>query len=243
MIYGVTAADSRMKASARVCHDAMLSHGCSTVDVISLFGHGRGAGYWRWMPEAVVTTIQKAMDGGYDFVVYCDAGVQVLRSIRHITDRMAPTDHVFLFGNEHSHEHWCKADVNASLGWIGSEHDRQVQASVHVWRATREALEIAKAWDKACDPITMIDDSPSTLPNHPRFVEHRHPQAVLTIIAKRHGIPLHWWPSEYGLHIKHRYKVDTYPQLFNHHRRRDPGTNEPNQPEWTLTEYAKIMEI
>jgi hypothetical protein len=240
MIYGATFADDRMSMSADLCRASMHANGVDKILEIEseYIGSGRGAGYWRWMPHIVIKGILQAKKEGAEFFVYSDAGIEFIRSIRYITDRMGATDHVWLFGNEHSHVHWCKADVLKELGWDGNERDRQVQASVHVWRASPEALRIATEWDMACMPNWMIDDSPSTIPNHPHFKEHRHPQATLTCIAYAHGIPLHWWPSEYGKYIKHLYR-DTYPQLFNHHRRRNPSVVEANQPVWDEHEYAK----
>jgi hypothetical protein len=242
MTYGATFADHRMSMSAALCRASMLANGVDKVLTIDSdhIGAGRGAGYWRWMPDIVRKGIKTAIDEGAEFFVYADAGVEFVQSIRHITDRMATSDHVFLFGNEHSHEHWCKGDVLTAMDWQGSVNDKQVQASVHIWRASWEAFYIATEWDRACSPKWMIDDSPSTKPNHPSFNEHRHPQATLTCIAHRHDIPLHWWPSEYGHYIKHLYR-DTYPQLFDHHRKRNPSVVEAMQPVWDEHEYNKRM--
>jgi hypothetical protein len=238
---GCTYADDRMTYSAELCRLSMIRHGCINATIRRGLNDPptRGAGYWQWMPRLVVTRIKQALEKGEDFVIYCDAGVEVINSLRYITDRMTPSDHVWLFGNEHSHERWCKADVLEAMDWRGSINDRQVQASVHVWRASGQALEIAQEWKQWCEDMHMIDDSPSEKPEHAHFIEHRHPQAVLTNIAYAHGIPLHWWPSEYGRHIKHLYPNDTYPQLFNHHRKRNPSVVEANQPVWDEHEYTK----
>jgi hypothetical protein len=240
MIYGATLADHRMSMSADLCRASMRYHGVDKVLNIEseYVGDGRGAGYWRWMPDIVRKGIKTAIEDGAEFFLYSDAGIEFIRSIRHITDRMKLSDHVWLFGNEHNHVHWCKADVLQALEWDGNERERQAQASVHVWRASWEAFYIATEWDNACIPNWMIDDSPSTLPNHSHFKEHRHPQATLTCIAYRHGIPLHWWPTEYGHFIKHLY-ADTYPQLFDHHRKRNPSVVEKNQPVWSEQEFNK----
>lgn len=241
-IFAVTAADSRMSMSAKVAMASAEHHGANSTLIRELADTGtRGAGYWRWMPELVKESIIEAMYQDWDFVIYMDAGVRVIRDLSLLTARMKPDDHVWLFGNEHNHVEWCKGDVLSEMEWRGKDTDKQVQASVHIWRATPEALRIAHYWDSWCDNEWAIDDSPSERPNHPRFKEHRHPQAVLTNIAYRHGIRLHWWPAEYGHFIKHMYPIDTYPQIFDHHRRRNPGTNEPNQPEWTQAEYERIM--
>lgn len=243
MIIGVTCHDDKMRASAIVCRNSMLANGVDMASIHQVDGHGRGAGYWRWMPATVLAYIEMAMQNGYDFVVYSDAGVEFVDKITHITSRMSEDDHVFLFGNNNNHVEWCKGDVLQALRWKGSDTDKQVQASVHVWRASNQAQEIAYKWNYACKIDWMIDDSPSAMPNHPSFKEHRHPQAVLTCIAHSYGIPLHWWPSDYGHYIKSKYPNDTYPHLFQHHWRRDHGVNEPNRPEWTQSQQEKIIKM
>ena len=243
MIYGATFADHRMQMSKELCRKSMLANGVD--DVLDIpcknVSAGRGAGYWQWMPEIVIKGILACRYLGQDFFVYSDAGVEFTSSITHITDRMRSTDHVWLFGNEHAHEHWCKSDVLRALSWKGTDRDKQVQASVHVWRTTDEALTIAKDWDTACIPKWMIDDSSSNIPNHPQFKEHRHPQAVLTCIAHTYGLPLHWWPTQYGNHIKSMYPKDKYPVLFNHHGKRDPHAKD-GRDFWDIKNYKAIMD-
>ena len=241
-IYAITAADDRMTMSADVAMASARHHGAGTTHIHHIDNpeRTRGAGYWRWMAHIVHEAIIEAMHANIDYVVYMDAGVKSIRSLSLLTGRMRDDDHVFLFGNEHNHVEWCKGDCLHEMGWRGKDTDKQVQASVHIWRSSPEALRIANEWRKWCDDPHMIDDSPSDRPNHPKYKEHRHPQAVLTNIAYKHGIPLHWWPTEYGHYIKHLYK-DTYPQIFEHHRKRNPHTNEAQQPEWSIAQYQQEM--
>jgi hypothetical protein len=243
-IYAITATDERMTMSADVAMASARAFGASATKIHEIDNpdRTRGAGYWRWMPSIVKDAIIEAMLKDWDFIVYMDAGVQVIRDLSLLTARMKTDEHVWLFGNEHNHVEWCKGDVLHEMEWKGRDTDKQAQASVHIWRATPEALRIAAEWDRWCDDPHMIDDQPSERPNHPRFKEHRHPQAVLTNIAYRHGIRLHWWPTEYGHYIKHLYPNDNYPQMFEHHRKRNPNTNEAQQPEWTVDTYQKAME-
>jgi hypothetical protein len=67
----------------------------------------------------------------------------------------------------------------------------------------------------------FIDDSPSMLPNHPEFQEHRHDQAILTCLQIKYQIKAHWWPSTYNLHQREHFPEDTYPPILNHHRKRN----------------------
>jgi hypothetical protein len=115
---------------------------------------------------------------------------------------------------------------NGSFAW--ENFGKQVQASVIVFRVSDYARQFVAEWLKWClfEGGRLIDDSPSRAPNHPEFQEHRHDQAILTTMAYREGINLHYWPATYNdgafsYEKLPEYAGDDYPVLFHHHRRRD----------------------
>jgi hypothetical protein len=214
----------------------------------------RGFGWWQWKPWIINRVMEYLPDS--ELVVYADAGVEFINNISHIIDRMGhekPQDDVWLFGNNWEHAHWCKRDVIEAVWpqlftsapmnqWM--EHaagtaahptwnrfGKQVQASVIFFRVSDYSRSFVAEWLKWClhEGGRLIDDSPSRLPNHPEFQEHRHDQAVLTTLAYREGIPVHYWPAVYNkggspefVYEKlPEYAGDDYPVLFSHHRRRD----------------------
>lgn len=130
--------------------------------------------------------------------------------------------------------HFADGDWAAQFG-------KQAQASVIVFRVSDYSRKFVKEWLDWCSTdihlsdengyrrARLIDDSPSMAPNHPEFREHRHDQAILTTLAYREGIKLHYWPAVYNkggspefVYEKlPEYAGDTYPVLFSHHRRRN----------------------
>lgn len=193
----------------------------------AILDHPR-AGYWLWKPFVILDTLQRIKDG--DYLIYADAGVEFVNSIQHITDRMEGD--IWLFGNMYNHLHWCKADVFIPI--LSNDYynyqGKQCQASVIVIRKTRIAEQFINQWLEWCCIPGMIDDSPSKLPNHPEFQEHRHDQAILACCAIRDSIPLHWWPAMYNcgaFTYDHSGYNDDYPILFHHHRCRNNEINEP----------------
>lgn len=122
---------------------------------------------------------------------------------------------------------------------------KQAQASVIVIRVSEWSRKFVAEWlhwcltrkghrgpCSECDAVSpnavgyLIDDSPSLVMNHPEFREHRHDQAILTTLAYREGVKLHYWPAMYndGAFVYEKlpeYAGDDYPVLFHHHRRRD----------------------
>lgn len=198
----------------------------------------RGAGYWLWKPILIYKALLHEVEEG-DYLMYCDAGIQIVHNLQPLLDL---NQDIVLFNNEWRHVDWCKMDVMESMipGWAHADRpDQQCQASVILLRKTDFVIDFIHEWLTWCMVPGFIDDSPSQRQNLPGFKEHRHDQAILTCLAIRNGIGIkqHWWPAQYQTGVKHKYPDDDYPVLFEHHRKRNPGThavdgNGNPQPEW-----------
>lgn len=251
----VTFSDESMSRSRELCTASARAHGCDTangwspayLDHFPAFRNdwidNRGYGWWHWKPIVIQQALHEHLTN--DIVIWADAGVEFINNVSHIIDR---TDQdIFLFGNNWEHAHWCKRDVVEEV-WPMSAFDRwsggydrtefhnhtwqrfgkQCQASVIFFRVSDYSRQFVKEWLDWClfEGGRLIDDSPSRLPNHPEFQEHRHDQAILTTLAYREGINLHYWPAIYndGAFVYEKlpcYAGDDYPTLFHHHRRRN----------------------
>jgi hypothetical protein len=209
----------------------------------ALLSQPRGLGFWAWKPYIIEKSMRSCGDG--DIFIYADAGIEFIAPVSRIIDRM--DQDIFLFGNNWEHAHWCKRDVvetvwpDYRMGTVKTEDDyryrseqmwsrfgRQCQASVIFFRVSDYSRRFVTEWLKWClfEGGRLIDDSPSRAPNHPEFREHRHDQAILTTMAYRNGLTLHYWPASYndGAFVYEKlpeYASDSYPILFNHHRRRN----------------------
>ncbi len=241
-----TFSDESMDRARNLCVDSAIDHG---VDGITWAfaateedkAAGRGLGFWAWKPRIVLdfltdTTGGLAHPDNGDILIYSDAGVEFINDVSHIIDRM--DQDIFLFGNNWEHAHWCKADVVEEvippplgkpyfrIRW--EDFGKQAQASVIFFRVSDYSRAFVAEWLDWClfEGGRLIDDSPSRAPNHPEFQEHRHDQAILTTLAYREGIKLHYWPAQYndGAFVYEKlpeYAGDGYPVLFSHHRKRD----------------------
>jgi len=235
MIQLVTYCDQTMTLAAALCEESGKLYGgadsaCRFMpDEDSPVLQTRGLGYWAWKPAIIERVMNgdksflKPLNDG-DVLIYSDAGVQFLNNVRYIIDRM--DQDIFLFGNHWEHEHWCKRDIIKEI-WPEGHFGKQCQASVIFVRVSPASRDFVANWRHWCefDGGRLIDDSPSRTPNHPEFQENRHDQAILTTLAYREGIKLHYWPARYegGFdYPKHeQYQTDDYPILFYHHRLRN----------------------
>lgn len=218
----ITYADENMTRSGELCAASALNHnvhqshcyGPADLPKTMVKPGVRGAGcFWLFKPYLIDREIRKMKDG--DFLVYADAGVEIVNNINYITERTAD---VFLFGNMYPHFDWCKFLVLDAMlpDWKQFASPNQVQASVILIRVNLRSKQIISDWLKWCKRPGMIDDTGEAVK------EHRHDQAILTNIAMMEGIDLHWWPATYGQNVypKGEYQ-DNYPVLFSHHRRRN----------------------
>jgi hypothetical protein len=209
----------------------------------------RGAGLWAWKPYVILDTMRRRCSEG-DILIYSDAGVEIVENLRYVIDRM--DQDVFLFGNMWEHAHFCKRDCLEKIwpldldrlkkttteapedltfgDWWQSEgwarFGKQVQASVIFFRVSDFSRRFVQEWLDWClfEGGRLLDDSPSRAPNHSEFSEHRHDQAILTTLAYRDGLKLHWWPAMYNggaFSYEKGVYTDFYPVLFHHHRKRN----------------------
>jgi hypothetical protein len=144
----ITYADDNMTMAAEICHYSALQNNVHEAkmygpkDIDAKFYKANKAildapraGYWLWKPYLIDRELKNMRDG--DYLIYCDAGVEIINNINHIIDRM--TGDIWLFGNMWQHVHWCKADVMKAINCWDS--GSQVQASVIFIRNTAKARE------------------------------------------------------------------------------------------------------
>lgn len=231
----ITFTDDHMTIAANICKSSALQNNVHEVKIYgpkdidakfykankAILEQPRGCGYWLWKPWMIDRELKKMKD--CDYLIYADAGVEIVNNVNHIIDRIA--EHVWLFGNMFQHEHWCKADVITKiLNGRGRLLGKQAQASAIVIKNTEWSRTFVKEWLHLCQQPGLIDDSPSVTPNHVEFKEHRHDQSIISTLAYKYNLPLHWWPAMYNAgnftYEKTGY-TDTYPVLFHHHRMRN----------------------
>lgn len=217
-----------MTKAQQICSLSALEHGAHNSILMSIRDipspylelalptilESRGAGYWVWKPIIIYNVLKGMPDGAR--LVYTDSGLEIVGDLRTIADR---PDDIFLFANGFVHQHWCKGDV-LDLFHQRGRRDIQCQASAIFVRKTPRTLAFLKEWMKWALIPRLIDDSPSISPDEDEFQEHRHDQALLTALAIREGIKLHWYPAKFTK--DHNPKpCEDYPVLFFHHRRRN----------------------
>ncbi len=189
-----------------------------------LLPHSRGFGWWVWKPYCIYGTLMAMKED--DILIYCDAGNEIVDNVNHIISKM--DEDIFLFSNGWQHSHWCKMEVAETINteycpeaqWPDAEYYKfkQVQASSMFFRVSQKTKDFIQEWYAWSIMPGMIDNTPRG-PQFQEFREHRHDQAILTCLQIKYGIPLHWFPSTTNHH--QLMAGDNYPQIFNHHRKKN----------------------
>lgn len=119
---------------------------------------------------------------------------------------------------------------------------QMLDASLLVLVNHERSRAFVREWLAACTQSRILTDEPNVcgLANLPGFLDHRHDQSVLSLLATRDGMEIFRHPSQNGNHAKdesvrqpgewtrHRYGYggifhnSPYPTLLNHHKNR-PG--------------------
>lgn len=240
----VVYSDQNMTISRKRCIESGLKHGIDEVHEWDeemlhatefyqlnpdIFIKGaRGAGcFWLFKSFIIYKALLDMTEN--DYLIYSDSGVEFINDVSHIINVM--NEDIFLFGNNWNHVDWCKGDALQAIlpewnGHYSINSFKQVQASVIFIRPTQKAKDFIKSWLCYCMMPGLIDDSPSKVPNYPTFREGRHDQAIITCLAIKYGIRLHWWCATYNdgafnYDKIQQYQSDNYPIIFHHHRRRN----------------------
>jgi hypothetical protein len=186
----------------------------------------RGYGYWSWKPEVIFMALDRIKDG--DCLLYIDAGChlnsrgkQRLLEYFKILDQeeagivafqaVQPTevnsslvyDGRKLF--DQTNYRWIKSDL---LDYFGVKdnpsvvNDQAIGAGVFFIRKCDRAISIIREWQQIIwHDFSLLDDTPSVSPNLAGFIEHRHDQAIWTLLCLKHRIKMlsayeYWYPMK-----------------------------------------------
>jgi hypothetical protein len=166
------------------------------------FYRTRGFGYWSWKAAVILDTLNQSSRD--DIVIYIDAGFTVRKSgldqfseyIRltyennnlffRATPLVLNNSNIVLSTTYYPNAQWCKGDV---LDFFSVRHDEKIiygptyGAGLIFLRGSTSSRSLIDRWyGTYIGNLSLIDDSTSVSPNHPWFFEHRHDQAILSLI-------------------------------------------------------------
>lgn len=188
--------------------------------------HGsRGYGYWCWKPQVIAQILDEMNDG--DSLLYLDAGCHVNKSG---FDRLAEYFQILensktgvlafqaippspdisplyydgrkLF-NQPNFE-WIKGDLFDYFG-VRNEiiytHSQAIGAGIICIKKTPSSVDLINEWlNIITRDFSLLDDTPSKSPNLDGFKQHRHDQAIFSLLCLRYRVQTlsayeYWYPT------------------------------------------------
>lgn len=160
-----------------------------------------GAGYWLWKPWVILETLRSVPDG--TIVLYTDVAVTIVFDPSPLLS-LAREHPIVLFERRHEalqrtstkRDCFILLDADTPKYW----NVPQLMGGVHLYRAGPVARDfVAEVFEACTDPRVLTDmENVMGQPNLPEFLYHRHDQSVLTILARRHQLPVFPDPTQFG---------------------------------------------
>jgi hypothetical protein len=195
-----------------------------------IFSLSRGSGYWFWKPWILYYTLFNVV-GPNDIVVYLDSGMEAISDpspLENLVDG-GDQDRAFFYvpgysdentKTKHTIERWTKNDAIQVINPMVDKSAQQVLGGFQVYRKTPETMDFVLLLLNYCASPQLLTDVKSQLIESPHFKEHRHEQAILTLLAYKFGtekkIQFCRDPSQFGNDFPQA--NSPYPQIFNLHR-------------------------
>lgn len=159
----------------------------------------RGFGYWCWKPHIIYKLLGTLPENS--ILLYCDVGCHLnpkgIERFRHYLSELdSDPIGVKAFKAYHSmidvqEKRWTKGDIFDYFNCRGNKDitDTEQIATTHILiRKNPKSLNLIKEWMDVWDKqFALVDDSPSTSPNFPEFIENRHDQSIFSVIYKLKG--------------------------------------------------------
>ncbi|MCQ2974926.1 MAG: hypothetical protein MJ211_08955 [Bacteroidales bacterium] len=179
-------------------------------EIIKTTNSLRGYGYWIWKPLIILDSLSKIKDG--DILFYSDAGSHLNcngKSLfkKYIKNAIKKDIWVGQLKDNFNENKYSKADT---IEWFKPRlkdtsilFQGQIQSGNIILVKNSYTLDIIKIWNDIMDikNLHLYDDSPSIIPNHKDFVEHRHDQSIFSLLIKTNHAYLSnaeefWCPHE-----------------------------------------------
>jgi len=157
------------------------------------------------MLKPTLNMMSKIEDGAVLF--YADAGIEIIKPLWPLVELCCAQDIVlFEDGGGHRNFQCTKRDCFELMGCdTDSYYDAcQVSAGFQVYRKSQKSLDFLREWLAYCQNPNIITDAPNiwAADNLPGFIDHRHDQAVISLLARKYELELFRDASQWGNHLK-----------------------------------------
>lgn len=172
----------------------------------------RGFGYWLWKPYIVKKYLSTIPES--DIVVYLDAGCSINKNGKERFDQYVQMCLKSTFKNisyqyeQYMEYQYTKGDIFQILKTdTNIINSGQLIGGMFMLQKCNFTIDLINKWYEICCIYNLIDNSPSSYPNHPKFIDCRNDQSIFSCLRKILGthfitneVDIDLW-GEHNLHI------------------------------------------
>lgn len=194
----------------------------------------RGGGYWLWKPYLVLKTLKQLNE--QDFLFYCDSGAIYVNDLKFlIKDMDISNSDIMLFELPLIEKQWTKKEL---FNIVGCDYEKyantnQILATYFLIRKTKKSVKFFEKYLYYSCKKDVLNDKLDRKIQCKEFIDHRHDQSLLSLLAKKEGIIPFRDPSQYGerpweykssirLYRVNNKKNSNYPKILVSNRRENP---------------------
>lgn len=196
-----------------------------------VFKYRRGFGYWAWK-SFVIKAALDAVDLG-DYIFYIDSGNDIIKNPSRLFELCTENDGFMLFenrsgntppdgdGSVNLNDRWTKMDCFNKMNCADIKYykGQQADGAYQLYQKNLKTINFINEYNSySTDPAIITDEPNLTGSNFSSFVDHRHDQSILSLLAIKYNIKTYPQPSEVGNWCSEVRSTYGYDQIFWHHR-------------------------
>jgi hypothetical protein len=165
-----------------------------------------GGGYWAWKPYFILQALDHLDEN--DILFYCDAGSQFVDSPEPLIQLCAnhPQGIVLFDARPLTNRQFTKRDCfirmdcDEPLYWDAPK----VIATLLVLRKREPTVSLMQEWLSYCRDRAVLTDDANVCgkPDLPHYLQHRHDQSILSLLAAKHKLETFRNPTFWGNFLK-----------------------------------------
>ena len=181
---------------------------------IKILSNPRGSGYWLWKPYIILDMLNKIEDG--DYLIYMDSGANLISDPTKYLE-MIDSKGILAFSMVQKTSKWTKGDCFCEINKDNKDDWKdanQLQGTYIFFKKCEFSVSFVERWLSLCEKENLITDIANiNMDNFSDFIDHRHDQAIFSLLCYNEGIMNIPQIDQYC--VEHGFGIDR--QIINRH--------------------------
>ena len=167
-----------------------------------ILNNSRGAGYWLWKPYIILKKLNEINYG--DYLVYMDSGANFIKPVDDLLENIDNKGILSFQLTDHKNNKWIKGDCFFAINSINDvykyKNEEHILASFIFFKKTDFCINFVKKWLYFAEQKNVITDLPNIFcTNCDEFIDHRHDQAIFSLLCYNYNITYITDISQHGI--------------------------------------------